>query len=592
MKKSAHIKWGRWFRLTICVCFIIIVIFITFGVSMYFFLNHDIIDDSTRISRINAEKTVRSLNNICSSTVSTYASFFANNSFMNTFLQLENSKTLSLFEQYRLRTQLSTQLLAVQEQNSSIKNIYLYAGYSHNLLNGQRSIIPIQEIEDIPDLQNISLSPSDITASFWQASGKDHSEAFITYIGRMKPINQKRNYGWMAISLSLNHLQSEITALNDMQSSYHMLLSSSGNPLIHTGNPAELKLSDYEDLYRECNQNKENGTFLHNSQKYGDMIVSFYPLDYGGFVYLSFTPVSSVIESVDQTKMFFILMCLIVLVIIEFSIFFFIYIVYKPIFSLLHEMKKFEKGDFSSRLYHGKNDEIKYIYDHYNHMVENIAQLIQDRYEQITLKQQAEIKILQNQINQHFLYNTLESIHWLCLKNEPQSAANFTMKLSMFYRLFLSNGLEMIAVRDVVSMLQNYCDIVQLRHGSKFSVDISCDEKIMDAMVCKYIFQPIVENAILHGVEQRVDGGTISIQFQQFRNRILFSVEDNGPGIPEEILMKLNQRPEDSIKIEQNNFALQCIKYQMKLIYHDDYSFNIESEINQGTIVTIDIPKL
>lgn len=153
MKKSAHIKWGRWFRLTICVCFIIIAIFITFGVSMYFFLNHDIIDDSTRISRINAEKTVRSLNNICSSTVSTYASFFANNSFMNTFLQLENSKTLSLFEQYRLRTQLSTQLLAVQEQNSSIKNIYLYAGYSHNLLNGQRSIIPIQEIEDIPDLQ-------------------------------------------------------------------------------------------------------------------------------------------------------------------------------------------------------------------------------------------------------------------------------------------------------------------------------------------------------------------------------------------------------------------------------------------------------
>ena len=153
MKKSAHIKWGRWFRLTICVCFIIIAIFITFGVSMYFFLNHDIIDDSTRISRINAEKTVRSLNNICSNTVSTYASFFANNSFMNTFLQLENSKTLSLFEQYRLRTQLSTQLLAVQEQNSSIKNIYLYAGYSHNLLNGQRSIIPIQEIEDIPDLQ-------------------------------------------------------------------------------------------------------------------------------------------------------------------------------------------------------------------------------------------------------------------------------------------------------------------------------------------------------------------------------------------------------------------------------------------------------
>lgn len=592
MNNSAYIKWGRWFRLTICVCFIIIAIFITFGVSMYFFLNHDIIEDNTRLSRVNAQKTVRSLNNICSNTISTYASFFANNSFMNTFLQLENSKTLSLFEQYRLRTQLSAQILAAQEQNPSIQNIYLYAGYSHNLLNGQRSTIPIQEIEDIPELQNISLSPSDITASFWQVSGDGCSETLITYVGRMKPINQKRNYGWMAVSLSPDHLLSEITALNDTQNSYHLLLSVRGDPLINTGNPADLNLPDYENLYWECSQKKENGTFIHKSQEYGDMIVSLYPLEDGGLVYLSFTPVSSVIESVDRTKMFFILMCFIVLVIIECSIFFFIYIAYKPIFALLHEMKKFEKGDFSSRLHHGKNDEIKYIYDHYNHMVKNIAQLIQDRYEQTTLKQQAEIKILQNQINQHFLYNTLESIHWLCLKNEPQSAANFTMKLSMFYRLFLSNGSEMICIRDVVNMLQNYCDIVQLRHGSKFSISISCDEKILDSMVCKYIFQPIVENAILHGVEQRVDGGKISIQFQQFRNRILFFVEDNGPGIPEDVLMKLNQRPEDSIKIEQNNFALQCIKYQMKLIYHDDYSFNIESEINQGTIVIIDIPKL
>lgn len=435
------------------------------------------------------------------------------------------------------------------------------------------------------------LDPDQFPSSVWYAAEQNGTEAYLACIGLMKPINQKHNYGWMAIELSLSYLQTEIAALNDTQNSFSMLLDADGEALLSAGNPSSLSLEDYQKLYQECSQEHESGTFLYHSEEYGKWIVSCTPLEYGEMTYFSLIPVANVMESVDQMRSFFVLMCLIVLLILECSIFLFIYLVYRPIFALLHEMQKFEKGDFSTHLVHHQDDEIRYIYDQYNAMVQNIVHLIQDRYEQVALKQQAEIKILQNQIDQHFLYNTLESIHWLCLKKDSETAAVFTMKLSMFYRLFLSSGQELVPIRDIVKMLQNYCDIILLRHGSKFRISLSCDPELMEARAYKYIFQPIVENAILHGVEQRIDGGEIRIQFQQRNDRIRFTVQDNGPGIPQDLLEKLNQPPEEAMKMERDNFALQCIKYQMKLFYQNDYFFHIESQTAIGTTVMIEIPK-
>jgi two-component system sensor histidine kinase YesM len=170
--------------------------------------------------------------------------------------------------------------------------------------------------------------------------------------------------------------------------------------------------------------------------------------------------------------------------------------------------------------------------------------------------------------------------------------SHLVSSLSKYFRLNLSSGNDIVKISEVVELIGYYLDIQKIRYKNKLSVDIQVDDSIRHCRVLKYLFQPIVENAVYHGIEKKKGNGYINICFNKVGNRIRFQVTDNGAGIPNQKLEKIMKCLEKDDLPTGDNFALQNINSQMRIFYDNDYSINISSIEGEGTTVTLEIPIL
>lgn len=212
---------------------------------------------------------------------------------------------------------------------------------------------------------------------------------------------------------------------------------------------------------------------------------------------------------------------------------------------------------------------------------------------------QAELLALQNQINPHFLYNTLEAIRSDALCAGIDSIANTTEALATFFRYTITDAGSLVTVEDELDNVENYFKIQQYRFGEKFTMNIdysACDE-ILSLKLPKLTLQPFVENAIFHGLESKAEGGNINISLQISNSNLFISVQDDGIGIPEEKLNKINYKLEHvSISCAKENpeqkggIALNNIARRIKLLFGEDYGLHIYSTSGIGTDIRIKIP--
>ena len=215
---------------------------------------------------------------------------------------------------------------------------------------------------------------------------------------------------------------------------------------------------------------------------------------------------------------------------------------------------------------------------------------------------QAELIALQNQINPHFLYNTLEAIRYDALRAGLDSIANTTEALATFFRYTITEMANLVTVQDELDNIDNYFKIQQYRFGEKFTmkVDFPTDEdasSLLSLKLPKLTLQPFIENAIFHGIESKVEGGNINISFEKTECNLFISIRDDGIGIPEEKLDKINYKLEHvSLNHENENhgkkggIALFNVARRIKLIFGEDYGFHIYSTSGLGTDVKIKIP--
>ena len=207
---------------------------------------------------------------------------------------------------------------------------------------------------------------------------------------------------------------------------------------------------------------------------------------------------------------------------------------------------------------------------------------------------------LQNQINPHFLYNTLESIRSDAICAGLTSLADTVAALSSFFRYTISNKSESFTVEDELISVKNYFTIQKYRFGDRLNLLIHYEgdqDAILQTPLPKLCLQPIIENAIRHGLEQKVEGGTIDLTFQTTRSRLLISVFDNGVGMEQEQLDKINHSlTEDlltSVEEQQQthrSIALKNVNTRIQLLFGPDYGIHIFSQKNIGTTVQITIP--
>ncbi|WP_238917132.1 sensor histidine kinase [Clostridium sp. YIM B02555] len=223
------------------------------------------------------------------------------------------------------------------------------------------------------------------------------------------------------------------------------------------------------------------------------------------------------------------------------------------------------------------DDEIGILGNQFKVMVKENLEL-NERITSSKLKQrEAELKLLQAQINPHFLYNTLDSIYWLAKIKKVDDIADMAIALSDIFKLSLNKGSEITTVRNEIKQVQSYLIIQNLRYKDRFKVDIDIDDKIMDYEIIKLIIQPFIENAMIHGLEPKAGDGEINIIGKLEGDEIVFVIEDNGIGV--EDINKFN-----------SGYGIKNVQERIELYYGEEYGVTFESEINKGTIVTIKIP--
>ncbi len=269
----------------------------------------------------------------------------------------------------------------------------------------------------------------------------------------------------------------------------------------------------------------------------------------------------------------------------------------RPIQTLTDLMKRMVKGDLTVRFTHEARDEIGQLGRSFNHMAERLSYLIDERYhanireQQLeTKKKEAELKALQAQINPHFLYNTFESINWLVRQNENDKAIMMITSLGDLFRLGINRSDQLVELEEEIKHAEAYIKIQKLRFGDKMNVSWEVEIDIGNYRTIKLILQPIIENAIYHGIELMEEQGDISIKITINEENLLIRISDNGMGMDEHQLSKIRSALNGWDNNEIRSIGLRNVNERIKLKFGDGYGLSIISKQNEGTVVTVRLP--
>jgi two-component system, sensor histidine kinase YesM len=260
-----------------------------------------------------------------------------------------------------------------------------------------------------------------------------------------------------------------------------------------------------------------------------------------------------------------------------------------PVTHLEKSMRKVTAGDLNTRIYiESGESEVVALTESFNHMVSRIQNLIKENQKEHELKRKTELEALQSQINPHFLYNTLDSIVWMAETEHKDEVITMVNALANFFRISISDGKGIIKLRDEIRHAKNYMLIQKNRYTDKFEYETHADESLLELMVPKLMVQPLLENALYHGMEYLMDVGKIVVTAEADEKYLYVRVSDNGVGMDEETLKNILEEKRD----KRNGIGVKNVNERIKLIFGQEYGLFYESEIEVGTTVTIKLPKI
>lgn len=266
----------------------------------------------------------------------------------------------------------------------------------------------------------------------------------------------------------------------------------------------------------------------------------------------------------------------------------------KPLKELQNSMRM-AADDLNTVVRVRTDDEIGQLGRSFNQMLARIRGLIKQSLAEQKKLRQTEMRALQEQIKPHFIYNTLEVIIGLLETNKNEDVINMVEALGAFFRVSLSHGQELICIRQEVEHIRNYLYIQKFRHGDKYDYRIEVEEEILQRKTIKLVLQPLVENAIYHGVRDLENSaGLITVKGYAVEEVICFEVIDNGKGIPAELVEEINGYLEggDFPDQEKHGFGLRNVNERIVLAFGNEYGLRITSELGKGTKAFLRLPLL
>jgi two-component system sensor histidine kinase YesM len=268
--------------------------------------------------------------------------------------------------------------------------------------------------------------------------------------------------------------------------------------------------------------------------------------------------------------------------------------IYIPIKKLHNVTTTITKNDLEALVTHDNVDEITELGMSFNIMIGKIRELLDAKVKEQENLKKSEFRTLQAQINPHFLYNTLDTIVWMAESQKTDQVIDIVSALSSFFRITLSKGKDWITIREEVEHVRSYLAIQKMRYRNILDYQIEVNANVLDGTILKLTLQPLVENALYHGIKNKREGGVITVRARQKdEDKVLLEVEDNGIGCTPYQLAQIQAKlvdDSDEIKFEKTGIGLENVNKRIKLYYGKQYGLSISSQYLTGTQVTLVIP--
>ena len=271
-----------------------------------------------------------------------------------------------------------------------------------------------------------------------------------------------------------------------------------------------------------------------------------------------------------------------------------------PVKHLITAMDEAGWGNLEVRMHEkwtGSRDEHAQLAQGFNDMTSRLQTLIDEVYraeinkkELEFRKKEAELNALQQQINPHFLYNTLETIYWMAMSKDEKEIGEMVTALGNFFRKSINKGIEYVTVAEEVKNVQYYVYLQKIRFRERFNVVWDIAEDIKNYRIIKLVLQPIIENAIIHGVESLESGGLIIVKGYTKKGRLFFEVIDNGKGMSAKKLREFKEHINDADSDTGKSVGIKNVHQRIRLYYGKEYGINITSSENKGTRVVLEMP--
>ncbi len=263
----------------------------------------------------------------------------------------------------------------------------------------------------------------------------------------------------------------------------------------------------------------------------------------------------------------------------------------------IHEIDRFIDDSIENpdkRLRMKRTDEIGSVASSLNHMLDENQRMIEEiregkirLYETKLTQQKMEILAYRNQINPHFLYNTFSCMRDMALINDQDNIAEMAMALSDIFR-YAVKASNIVTVRDEVSYIEKYARIIEFRFMGKITIETSVESSVLDKPLIRFFLQPLVENAVFHGLESKMDNGFVDVRIEGRGDKLAITIKDDGCGMDAEALDKLKELI--NAPHEKGGIGLPNIIQRLRLFYGDEYTFEVNSIVGKGTVINIEVP--
>ena len=400
-----------------------------------------------------------------------------------------------------------------------------------------------------------------------------------------------RIYGVISINYDLRNIKGICDKVLQNNTENVVFLNKTGE-LFYQSKSIDVNKLDF-DLFHEINSRKNQQGFLEYLKGESKWLIVYAKSPANGNILCKLIPLDIVYSQASKTRNINLVISFFIIIALVVASLGISHRITRPLSRLEKSMAKAGEGDFGSFATIDTSDEIGKMSHEFNQMITKIENLINDKYKMKLTHRLSQIKALQAQINPHFLYNSLQAIGSAALDQGNKEMYKTTIALSDMLRYSIKSGGDMVTIRDEIRNVQNYLTIQKFRYGEKISYSIDIPEELYNLKIPKLVFQPIVENAIVHGIEPGKKNGLVIVTCRPNDGYLFIEVTDNGIGITEKDLMELRRELEnynEESPDEDEKIGMLNVFHRLKLMLDEKCSMSIESEVGKGTKVTICIP--